>query len=360
MKFPHRRQFYAYFYAAVGIAAATEIRYLLHPVLGEHLIFSIYMLAVSLAGWAGGFTPAMVTALVSALLANYLFTDPRGFLQLDSAEDLTAIIVFVSVSCVIGILSEISLRAQARARAAEQQKDDFLAILAHELRNPLAIIHYTNLAEDQSKPSGQPARSEIIDRQVQQLDQMIDDLLDISDVSRGKFRINFEEVDVNSLIDDAVAKSQALIDKRDHELKVERPLEELELRGDPVRLQQVITNLLANAARFTPKGGKIEFRITSEKDWIVFRVRDNGLGIAKELISRIFDLQTQISRSLETSGASVGVGLALVRTLVELHGGTVSAISDGPNEGSQFTVRLPRYKSRLTPHLAPDHLAPGQ
>ena len=93
MKFPHRRQIYAYFYAAVGIAAATEIRYLLHPVLGEHLIFSIYMLAVSLAGWAGGFTPAMVTALVSALLANYLFTDPRGFLQLDSAEELTAILV---------------------------------------------------------------------------------------------------------------------------------------------------------------------------------------------------------------------------------------------------------------------------
>ena len=352
MKFPHRRQIYAYFYAAVGIAAATEIRYLLHPVLGEHLIFSIYMLAVSLAGWAGGFTPAMVTALVSALLANYLFTDPRGFLQLDSAEELTAIIVFVSVSCVIGILSEISLRSQARARAAEQQKDDFLAILAHELRSPLAIIHYTNLAEDQSKPLGQPARSEIIDRQVQQLDQMIDDLLDISDVSRGKFRIRFEEVDVNSLIDDALAKSQPLIDKREHELKVERPSEELQLHGDPARLQQVITNLLANAARYTPKGGKVEFRTTSEKDWVVFRVRDNGLGIAKELISRIFDLQTQISRSLETSG-SVGVGLALVRTLVELHGGTISAISDGPNEGSQFTVRLPRYKPRLTPHLAP-------
>src|SRR4029079_3400103 len=123
---------------------------------------------------------ALVTAILSSVLANYLFTEPRGILRISNAQDLAALILFFAVCTVIGILSEISLRAQARARAAEQQKDDFLAILAHELRNPLAIIHYTNLAEDSSKLAGQPARSEIIDRQVQQLDQMIDDLLDIS------------------------------------------------------------------------------------------------------------------------------------------------------------------------------------
>src|SRR3954470_24530357 len=211
MKLPRHRTFYAYFCAAVGVAAATEIRYLLHPELGEHLIFSIYYLAVSLAGWAGGFTPALVTALFSSVLANYLFTDPRGILQIDNAEDLCALILFVVVSLVIGVLSEISLRAQARVREAEQQKDDFLAIMAHELRNPLAIIHYTNLAEDRSKLEGQPARSEIIDRQVQQLDQMIDDLLDISQVSRGKFRIRFEAVDVSKLVDDAIEKSQPVV-----------------------------------------------------------------------------------------------------------------------------------------------------
>jgi signal transduction histidine kinase len=214
------------------------------------------------------------------------------------------------------------------------------------LRNPLAIIHYTNLAEDRSKLEGQPARSEIIDRQVQQLDQMIDDLLDISQVSRGKFRIKFEVVDVGALIDDALEKSQPVIASRGHELSVERPAEELQLRGDPSRLQQVITNLLTNAARYTRKGGKIEFRAAREKDSLVIRVRDNGMGIAKELVSRIFDLQTQVARSLETSGPSLGVGLALVRTLVELHGGTVSAVSEGPNQGSEFAVRLPLYKPR--------------
>lgn len=345
MKRPSRRTIYAYFCAAVGIAAATEIRYLLHPDLGEHLVFSMYYLAVSFAGWAGGFTPAMVTALVSSVLANFLFTEPRGLLQIKNTEDLCALVLFVAVSLVIGILSEISLRAQARVREAEQQKDDFLAILAHELRNPLAIIHYTNLAEDRSKLEGQPARSEIIDRQVQQLDQMIDDLLDISQVSRGKFRIKFEVVDVRALIDDALEKSQPVVAGRGHELFVERPTEELMLRGDPTRLQQVITNLLTNAARYTPKGGKIEFRASREKDSLVIRVRDSGMGIAKELVSRIFDLQTQVARSLETSGPSLGVGLALVRTLVELHGGTVSAISEGPNQGSEFTVRLPLYKT---------------
>lgn len=344
MKPSRRRKIYAYFWAAVGIAAATEIRYLLHPLLGEHLVFSIYMLAVSLAGWAGGFTPAMVTAIVSGFLANYLFKDPRGSIELDNPEDLVSIIVFVAVSCVIGILSEISLRSQARVKEAEQQKDDFLAILAHELRNPLAIIHYTNLAEDNSKLPGQPDRSEIIDRQVQQLDQMIEDLLDISQVSRGKFRLRFEAVDVSKLIEDAVEKSQPVIAARGHELVVQRPDEELALWGDPVRLQQVITNLIANSARYTSKGGRIEFSVSREKDSAVLRVRDNGMGIAKEMVSRIFDLQTQVSRSLETSGPSLGVGLALVRTLVELHGGTIAAVSDGPNKGSEFTVRLPLFQ----------------
>src|SRR5215212_10584750 len=226
MKRPSRRTIYAYFCAAVGIAAATEIRYLLHPELGEHLIFSMYYLAVSLAGWAGGFTPALVTALFSGVLANYLFTDPRGMLQIKSTEDLCALVIFVIISLVIGILSEISLRSQARVLQAEQQKDDFLSILAHELRNPLAIIHYTNLAEDRSQLGGQLDRSEIIDRQVQQLDQMIDDLMDISHVSRGKFRLRFEPVDVSALIEDAQIKAQAFITSRGHELSIKRPAEE--------------------------------------------------------------------------------------------------------------------------------------
>jgi len=184
---------------------------------------------------------------------------------------------------------------------------------------------------------------------VQQLDQMIDDLLDISQVSKGKFRLRCEPVEVSTLVDDAIDKSRSLVEGRGHELTVERPSDGLAIWGDPVRLQQVITNLLTNAARYTPKGGRIEFRATQENGSAVFRVRDNGLGIAKDMLSRIFDLQTQVSRSLETSGPSLGVGLALVRTLVQLHGGTITALSDGPNKGTEFIVRLPLFKPQAAP-----------
>lgn len=353
MTYPRRPTFVAYLCALAGIAVATVIRYGLHPVLGEHLTFSVYYLAVSFAGWAGGLTAAFATAIMSSMLATYLFSHAGGVLQLHNAEEVCALIVFLLVSLVIGILSEMSLRSQDRARIAEQQKDDFLAILAHELRNPLAIIHYTNLAEDRSRLEGKPGRSEIIDRQVQQLDQMIDDLMDISQVSRGKFRLKFEFVDVAKLIEESLDKAESFVANRGHELSVDRPVGPLMLWGDPLRLQQVITNLLTNAARYTPKGGKIVFQATQENGYALFRIRDNGLGIAKEMLSRIFDLQTQVARSLESSGPALGVGLALVRTLVELHGGTISATSDGPNRGSEFIVRLPLYKPQLAAAAKP-------
>jgi signal transduction histidine kinase len=339
----------AYICAAVGILIATAIRFILDPILGEHVTFSVYFLAVALAAWAGGLSPALVTAICSCVVATIMFTEPRGSLQVLNLEQLCALVLFLTVSLVIGILSEISLKSQERARAAEQQKDDFLALMAHELRNPLAIIHYTNLAEERSGNSTHNGRSEIIDRQVQQLDQMIEDLMDISQVSRGKFRLRFEAVDVSTLVEDAVEKARTLMANREHELTAEPPASEMTLWGDPTRLQQVITNLLTNAARYTPKGGKIVFRTSQENGYAVFRVRDNGLGIPKELLSRVFDLQTQVARALESTGPSLGVGLALVRTLVELHGGTVSAISEGPNHGSEFTVRLPLYKPQPKP-----------
>src|SRR5262249_33821231 len=145
---PQDRTAIAYLCAIVGILVATAIRYALDPLLGEHLTFSVYYLAVSFAGWVGGLSPALATALCSSIVANYFFTNPRGTITIIDLEQLVALIIFLTVSLVIGILSEVSLRSQQRARLADQQKDDFLAVLTHELRNPLAIIHYTNLAEE--------------------------------------------------------------------------------------------------------------------------------------------------------------------------------------------------------------------
>jgi signal transduction histidine kinase len=341
-----------YAIALVAIAAATAIRFALDDVLGEHLLFSVYFLAVSVAAWAGGIRPAMVTAILSSILANYIFSDPRGRLLVSNWEELCALIIFLAVSLLIGVLCEISLKSTERARAAEQQKDDFLAILAHELRNPLAIIHYTNIAEQRGGPRVDERRTDVIDRQVQQLDQMIDDLLDISRVSRGKFRLEFEPIAVATIVDDAVHEVRRIIDDRDHELVVERADNDLILWGDPLRLQQIVSNLLRNAARYTPRGGRIELTVLAENDSVVFRIRDNGQGIPKEMLSRVFDLHTQVQRSLESSGTGLGVGLALVRTLVELHGGKIAALSDGPDRGSEFIVRLPLMKRQPEPGAA--------
>ena len=345
MKLP-RRGLVVYSAALVGVGVATAIRSALDPLLGEHVMFSMYFLAVSVAAWAGGIRPAMTTAILSSILANYLFSEPRGHLKMDTAEQLCGLTIFLCVSLLIGVLCEISLKSLERARAAEQQKDDFLAILAHELRNPLAIIHYTNAAEQAGSPQFDQQRTEVIDRQVQQLDQMIEDLVDISRVSRGKFRLEFEPISVASIVDEALTRVQHLIEDRDHELIVERPADNLILWGDPLRLQQILTNILRNAARSTPRGGRIELQALPEKDGVLFRVRDNGQGISKEILGRVFDLHTQVERALERSDSSLGVGLALVRTLVELHGGTIAASSDGPGRGSEFVVRLPLCKEQ--------------
>ena len=345
MKLP-RRGLIVYGIAVLGIGAATAIRSALDAVLGEHVMFSMYFLAVSVAAWAGGIRPAMVTAIISAILANYLFSEPRGHLRIDDAEQLCGLTVFLLVSLLIGVLYEVSLKSMARAKTAEQQKDDFLAILAHELRNPLAVIHYTNVAEQSGRLSADKQRTEVIDRQVQQLDQMIGDLMDISSVSRGKFRLEFEPVNVTSVVEEALGKVRHFIEERDHELTVALPSDNVILWGDPLRLQQIVTNLLRNAARSTPRGGKIDFQVLAEGSSVVFRVRDNGLGIPRDMLGRVFDLHTQVERALESSGGGLSIGLSLVRTLVELHGGTITAKSDGPNRGSEFVAKLPLHRGR--------------
>jgi signal transduction histidine kinase len=336
-----RRVWVAYLVAAISIVTATAIRFSLDAVLGEHLIFSVYYLAVTVAAWAGGLWPALATAVVSSLIANYLFSMPLGSLQINSPEEFFALVLFLSVSTVIGTLAEMSLQALARARDAERQKDDFLAILAHELRNPLAVIFYANRVGYQTGTKSTRDRSEIIERQVQQLNQMIDDLLDISRVTRGKFQLEFEAIDAASIIDGAIENANPQIRAREHVLTVNRCKEPLPIWADPLRMDQVLTNLLINAANYTPKQGRIDVALAREGDQAVFYVRDNGEGIPMEMLGRMFDVFTQMQRSLERSGTGLGIGLALVRTLVELHGGTVAAKSEGPGRGSEFVVRLP-------------------
>ena len=225
----------------------------------------------------------------------------------------------------------------------DRRKNEFLAMLAHELRNPLAPIR--NAVEILRMLNTSDAKLEwandVISRQVEHLVRLVDDLLDISRITGGKIQLRLEPVDVSVAVARAVETSRPLIDARRHELTVTLPPQPECVKADLVRLAQVLANLLNNAAKYTEDGGRIVLDVVRVGDEIVFRVRDNGIGIAPEMIGSVFDLFTQIDRSIDRSQGGLGVGLTLVRELVEMHGGSVEAHSGGANRGSEFVVRLP-------------------
>jgi signal transduction histidine kinase len=223
------------------------------------------------------------------------------------------------------------------------RKNEFLAMLAHELRNPLAPIRNAVqiLRRANEKDAGTKWANDVIDRQVRQMVRLVDDLLDVSRITRGKVQLKTEPIDVTSAVSSAVETSRPLIDERRHELEVTLPPAPLWVTADPTRLAQILANLLNNAAKYTPEGGRIAFTMERDGDAAVFRVRDTGVGIATEMLPRVFDLFTQIDRSLDRAEGGLGIGLTLVHRLVEMHGGTVRAFSEGLGRGSEFVVRLP-------------------
>lgn len=231
----------------------------------------------------------------------------------------------------------------ANLREADRVKDEFLAMLAHELRNPLAPIR--NALHILKLPAVNGAlldqAREMAERQVQHMARLLDDLLDVSRISRGRIELRREVIEVAPLVQRCVEAVRSLFDERRHQLQVSLPAEPVWLEGDPTRLEQVITNLLNNAAKYTDPGGLVRLTGTRDDGGLVLRVRDTGIGIAPEVLPHIFDLFVQGERRLDRSQGGVGIGLTLVKRLVELHGGTVQAASAGPDRGSEFTVRLP-------------------
>jgi signal transduction histidine kinase/ActR/RegA family two-component response regulator len=226
---------------------------------------------------------------------------------------------------------------------SDRHKNEFLAMLAHELRNPLAPIRNAVqvLKMPNTDSTHQQWASDVIARQVEQMVRLVDDLLDVSRITRGKIQLQSDLVDVAAVVARAVETSRPLIESRKHDLTVELPTEPLYAKADPTRLAQVLANLLNNAAKYTEEGGRIALSAAREENDIVFRVRDNGIGIVPEMLGRVFDLFTQAERAIDRSQGGLGIGLTLVRRLVELHDGTVQAFSAGVGEGSEFVVRLP-------------------
>ena len=249
-----------------------------------------------------------------------------------------------TVEYVISVTHDVTdhKRYEETLRDQDRRKDEFLATLAHELRNPLAPIR-NGLQILRLAPDGEDALEirEMMERQLAHMVRLIDDLLDVSRISRGKFELKRELVQVQDVLDHAIETSQPLIEAGRHELIIQPPNEPVWLDGDLTRLAQVVSNLLNNSAKYTPNGGRITLSAGFEGDNAIIRVTDNGSGISAEMLTQVFEMFTQVDRTLDRAQGGLGIGLSLVRRLVEMHGGTIAADSPGLGLGSVFTVRLP-------------------
>ena len=259
-------------------------------------------------------------------------------------------------SAVDDIAPRVGTLCQAKKAAGklvedDRPEDEFLAMLGHELRNPLAAITsaLALLQSEQAQSAAQRRAQALIDRQVGRMMRLVDDLLDVSRIRHKHLRLRRERMDLRAAVSNAVETLGSEANDHCQELSIALPEEPVWLHADPERLEQVFVNLLANASRYTDTGGKIAVSIHLQDSYAVVRLRDTGIGIAAEDLPHIFDLYRQADEANPRSRAGLGIGLALVRQLVQLHGGKVSVASAGLGEGSEFTVRLPREDAAADP-----------
>lgn len=246
---------------------------------------------------------------------------------------------------IVGVFNDITERKniEAQLRDADRRKDEFLATLAHELRNPLAPISAAAQLLQMAELDARDVRQngEIIERQVDHMVNLVSDLLDVSRVTTGLIKLDQSVLDVKSVVEEAVEQVNPFIRSKRHRLEVLLPPEPVQVSGDKKRLVQVFANLLNNAAKYTPEAGSIVLKAGVQADMVTISVADNGIGIAPDLVNHVFELFTQAERTSDRLSGGLGLGLALVKTLVELHGGKVTCASEGLGKGSTFTVSLP-------------------
>ena len=252
-----------------------------------------------------------------------------------------------AINCFYDITERSRLERQTRDQAAalvdlHRRKDEFLAMLSHELRNPLApIVNALELlGRHNQEDAYQQQIRELMVRQVGRLTRLVDDLLDVARITTGRIQLHAERISVSEIMERSAETIRPLIAQRRHQLNVSLPAQPIWMHADAARLEQVLVNLLTNAAKYTDEGGQIRLTAEQEGDAVVLRVRDTGVGIAPELVPHIFEMFTQAERSLNRSQGGMGIGLCLVQRLVQLHGGTVD-VQSVPGEGSEFVVRLP-------------------
>jgi signal transduction histidine kinase len=357
----------SYLLATVAVLVAAAIRFALGPVLGANIPVVIFTVAVVISAFFGGFGPSIYATVLSALISTYFFIFPYNSFEISDLRGVTVLSVFLCIGVTISLLGQrlkvLQTRNEIQAKRLEsenQRKDEFLAMLGHELRNPLAGI---SAASELLKFTGWDERratqtNELISRQVQHMTKLVDDLLDISRVNRGLISIEKKPVDLNLCVHSAVEQLGNLFEDKRHHLRLDLASNPAWVLGDQTRLVQVISNILNNAAKYTPEGGTIVLSLEAQPEHIDLRVKDNGSGISDVLLPDIFDLFVQANRTPDRSQGGLGVGLALVKSIVDLHGGKVTAESEGRGKGSTFSISLPRL-NRTEPEIkVSEHKAP--
>ena len=253
-------------------------------------------------------------------------------------------------------------RAEALLRETDRRKDEFLAILAHELRNPLAPIRQASAVSKAPAATADQKRwsHEVIERQVKQMALLLDDLLDISRVTRGTLTLRLQSTTLESIVETAIETARPIIEAKRHNLSIEITDESAQFDADPLRLSQVLSNLLTNAAKYTDPGGEIRLRASCDADTVMFSVADTGIGIPAQALADVFSMFSQIKSAQDRSEGGLGIGLALAKGLMQLHHGTMEVRSEGTGHGSEFIAKLPRHALNAPPRqTAPQVAAPA-
>ncbi|WP_424363315.1 sensor histidine kinase [Methylocystis parvus] len=339
--------------------------------LSEHPFIPFFLAVLLVIAFAGA-GPGVVATMLSAAIAAYAFMQPVGTLSIAAQEDYLRLLIFVGMGVSLSLgadwmrrrrdaeLEAATARAQQAAidaltrsenalKDADRRKDEFLATLAHELRNPLAAMRSATYALEHELPEETQEKRRalaIIDRQLNQLIRLVDDLLEVSRITTGNIALKKERVDLVDVLRSAAESAQPMIARGAHAFEIDVPAAPIILDGDSTRLAQVFTNLLNNAAKYTDPGGTIRLSAERCKDEAVVTVRDNGIGIPPEMLGDIFDFFSQVDRRDRRAQSGLGIGLGLVKKLVELHQGTVEAESGGAGSGSAFIVHLPLAEAR--------------
>ena len=346
----------AYGGAIAVTLTALHMRWVLDPWLGNSVPFATLYGAVAIAVWFGGLGPAVLAMVVGYALINVRYVSPAGALALDNLAEVVSLGLFALSCSLIIVLGEAMRRARDRYRASEIElkeraaqlqradanKSQFLAVLSHELRNPLAPLRNgLTLLKMQREGPATAETHDMMERQIVQLTRLIDDLLDVSRIDRGKMELRTTPVELAAVMRTGVETAKPNIDAKGHALDVSYPQTPLYVEGDAVRLAQVVANLLNNAAKFTPPKGRIGLSAQAEDGFVVLRVTDNGIGIAREHLDAVFDMFVQVDERHVAPWGGLGLGLTLARAIVRRHGGEIEARSPGRGKGAEFVVRLP-------------------